>query len=65
MSERHYDDIFDTLADLEIPEGEEFSLEAILAEFGQGVAEPAQKNAGDVKGNGERGSPGSSCGESR
>ena len=45
MSERHYDDIFDTLADLEIPEGEEFSLESILAEFGQGAAEPALKEA--------------------
>ena len=49
MSKRS-DDLFDTLSetkrlvgDLEAPAGEEFSLESILAEFGQGVAEPAQK----------------------
>jgi len=48
MSQRQHDDIFDTLSetrrllgDLEIPAGEEFSLDAILAEFGQGAAEPA------------------------
>ena len=49
MSNRR-DDIFDTLSetkrlvgDLEIPAGEEFSLQSILAEFGQGAAEPAPK----------------------
>lgn len=49
MSNRR-DDIFDTLSetkrlvgDLEIPTGEEFSLQSILAEFGQGAAEPAPK----------------------
>lgn len=52
MSKRQYDDIFDTLSethrllrDLEAPEGEEFSLSAILAEFGQGAAEPALNEA--------------------
>lgn len=55
MSKRQYDDIFDTLSethrllrDLEVPEGEEFSLSAILAEFGQGAAEPAPDRADPV-----------------
>ena len=50
MSNRRNDDIFDTLSetrrlvgDLETPAGEEFSLESILAEFGQDGAEPAPK----------------------
>ena len=50
MSNRRDDDLFDTLSetrrlvgDLEMPAGEEFSLESILAEFGQGEAEPALK----------------------
>ena len=49
MSDRR-DDIFDTLSeskklvgDLEVPTGEEYSLNSILAEFGQGAAEPAPK----------------------
>lgn len=56
MSKRQYDDIFDTLSethrllrDLEVPEGEEFSLSAILAEFGQGAAEPAPDTADPVE----------------
>ena len=55
MSERH-DDIADMLSetkrllgDLKTPEGEEFSLDNILAEYGQGAAEPAQKEADVVK----------------
>ena len=51
MSDRH-DDIAEMLSetkrllgDLEAPGGEEFSLDHILAEFGQGAAEPAQKEA--------------------
>ena len=50
MSNRRDDDLFDTLSetrrlvgDLETPAGAEFSLESILAEFGQGEAEPAPK----------------------
>ncbi len=48
MSNRRDDKLFNTLSEtrllvgnLEVPAGEEFSLEAILAEFGQGEAEPA------------------------
>lgn len=55
MSERH-DDIADMLSetkrllgDLKTPEGEEFSLDNILAEYGQGAAEPTQKEADVVK----------------
>ena len=50
MSNRRDDDLFDTLSEtrrlvgeLETPAGEEFSLESILAEFGQDAAEPAPK----------------------
>lgn len=50
MSKRRDDDLFDTLSEtkrlvgeLEMPVGEEFSLESILAEFGQDAAEPAPK----------------------
>jgi hypothetical protein len=49
MSDRR-DDIYDTLSeskklvgDLEVPTGDEYSLNSILAEFGQGAAEPAPK----------------------
>ena len=49
MSDRR-DELFDTLSetrrlvgDVEMPAGGEFSLESILAEFGQGAAEPAPK----------------------
>ena len=50
MSNRRDNDLLDTLSetrrlvgDLETPAGAEFSLESILAEFGQGEAEPALK----------------------
>ena len=50
MSKRRNDDLFDTLSetkrlvgDLDVPTGGEFSLESILAEFGQSAAEPAPK----------------------
>ena len=50
MNNRRNDDILDTLSetrrlvgDLETPAGTEFSLESILAEFGQDGAEPAPK----------------------
>ncbi len=50
MSKRRNDDLFHTLSEthllvgnMEVPSGEEFSLESILAEFGQGEAEPAPK----------------------
>ena len=49
MSDRR-DDIYDTLSeskklvgDLEVPAGDEYSLNSILAEFGQGAAQPAPK----------------------
>lgn len=49
MSDRR-DELFDTLSetrrlvgDVEMPAGGEFSLESILAEFGQGAAEPAPR----------------------
>ena len=50
MSNRRDNALLDTLSetrrlvgDLETPAGAEFSLESILAEFGQGEAEPALK----------------------
>ena len=50
MSNRRNDELFHTLSEtrllvgnMEVPSGEEFSLESILAEFGQGEAEPALK----------------------
>ena len=50
MSNRRNDELFHTLSEtrllvgnMEVPSGEEFSLESILAEFGQGEAEPAPK----------------------
>ena len=54
MTDRH-DELFDTLSetrrlvgDVETPAGGEFSLESILAEFGQGAAEPAPKEVPSV-----------------
>lgn len=50
MIDRRDNDLFDTLSEtkrlvgeLEAPHGEEFSLESILAEFGQDAAEPVPK----------------------
>lgn len=50
MSKRYDDELFHTLSetkrlvgDTPVPAGEEFSLESILAEFGQGAAEPADE----------------------
>ena len=52
MSNRRDDPLFDTLSetkrlvgDVETPAGGEFSLESILAEFGQGAAKPAPEEA--------------------
>ena len=51
MSDRR-DDILDTLTeskrlvgDLELPTGEEYSINSILTEFGQDAAEPAPEEA--------------------
>ena len=49
MNDRH-DDILHTLSetkellgDFEVPAGDDFSIEDILSEFGQGEAKPAPK----------------------